>query len=219
LNLKNNASMLITRPKDDPTTNYLFYWAGLVIDEAKKRGFRVFDLKEKRANKKELSSFIKKMGPDLLFFNGHGDPDIITGCNQEALVQSNYNENITKDRLVYALACSAAAKLGTRCVKAGAQAFIGYKNLFIFLTEQTFITRPLEDQTAALFLEPSNIVTISLIKGNSAGDAYRRSQREFKRSIRKLLIDESPQTDKSSLRFLIWDMENQACLGDQSAKV
>lgn len=215
----NNFSILVTRPKNDLTTTYLFYWAGLVIEEAKKKGCRILDLREKRANKKEFCGIINKTKPELLFLNGHGNRNLITGHDQEILIQSNVNEDITKDSVVYALSCRVAETLGVKCVKKGARAFIGYKNDFIFLTEQAFITHPLDDQTAALFLEPSNLIVTSLIKGHSAGNSHNRSQQEYKKSIRKLVTSESLQEDKSSLRFLIWDMEAQICLGDQSARM
>ncbi|KKP92602.1 MAG: hypothetical protein UR98_C0022G0010 [Parcubacteria group bacterium GW2011_GWA1_36_12] len=215
----NNFSILVTRPKDDLTTNYLFSWASLVIKEVIKKGGQVFDLREKRANRKEFCSVIKKTNPKLIFLNGHGNKNAITGQGQEILIQSNDNEDITKDSVVYALSCSAASVLGSRCIQKGTKSFIGYKNDFIFLTEQSFITRPLDDQTAALFFEPSNLVINSLIKGRTVFESYNRSQKEFKRNIKKLLTSESLQKDQSSVRFLLWDMEHQVCLGDTATRV
>lgn len=215
----NNFSILVTRPKDDLTANYLFSWAGLVIKEAVKRGGQAFDLKEKRANRKEFCSVTKKTKPKLIFLNGHGNKNAITGQGQEILIQSNDNEDITKNSIVYALSCSAASILGLKCIQKGTRSFIGYKNDFIFLTEQSFITRPLDDKTATLFFEPSNLVVNSLIKGHTALDSYNRSQKEFKRNIRKLLTSESLQKDQSSVRFLLWDMDHQVCLGDAATKI
>ena len=217
--LRNNLSILATRPKDDLTTNYLFYWAGLVIEETIKKGCQVFDLREERANRKELCGIINKIKPELMFLNGHGNQNVITGHGQEVLIQSDDNEDITNGSIVYALSCRAAEILGVKCVQKGAKSFIGYKNDFIFLTEQSSITHPLDDRTAALFLHPSNLIVKSLIKGNTVIDSCKRSQDEFKRNIRKLSTSESPQEDKSSIRFLLWDMNYQVCLGDKSAKL
>ena len=217
--LRNNLSILATRPKDDLTTNYLFYWAGLVIEETIRKGCQIFDLKEKRANRKEFCGIINKIKPELLFLNGHGNRNVITGHDQEILIQSDDNEDITKGSIVYALSCRAAEILGLKCVQKGAKSFIGYKNDFIFLTEQSFITHPLSDRTAALFLRPSNLIVTSLIKGKTVIDSCKRSQDEFKRNIRKLSTSESPQEDKSSIRFLLWDMQAQVCLGNPEAKI
>jgi hypothetical protein len=214
-----NFSILVTRPKDDLTTNYLFSWAGLVIKEAIKKGGKVFDLKEKRANRKEFCGVVKKTKPKLIFLNGHGNKKAITGHDQKILIQSNDNEDITSGSIVYALSCSAASVLGSKCIQKGTKSFIGYKNDFIFLTEQSFITRPLDDKTATLFFEPSNLIINSLIKGHTALDSYNRSQKEFKHNIRKLLTSESLQKDQYSVRFLLWDMEHQVCLGDTVAKI
>ena len=65
--------LLITRPKYDDTTHYLFNWAKKVIELAHKKGIEVLDLKKERANKKELTSIISKKHPYLIFFNGHGN--------------------------------------------------------------------------------------------------------------------------------------------------
>lgn len=54
-----NKIFLITRPKHDPITHYLFYWSTKVIKLAKEKGIQVLDLQRERANKKELTSIIK----------------------------------------------------------------------------------------------------------------------------------------------------------------
>ena len=51
---------LITRPKYDITTHYLFYWSDKVLKSTAKKNIQVLDLQKKRANKKELVSIIKK---------------------------------------------------------------------------------------------------------------------------------------------------------------
>jgi hypothetical protein len=47
---------------------------------------------------------------------------------------------------------------------------------FIFCHDLDKISRPLEDKTAKLFLEPSNQVAISLLKGNTSGRSSERSK-------------------------------------------
>lgn len=214
-----NDVLLITRPRHDETTNYLYYWAEQVIKEAKKKNFNVIDLKEVKANSKDFSGRMKKIKPDLVFLNGHGSPDDVTGHNNEVLVSINKNEDLLKDKIVYALSCSSAKNLGKSSVAKGAKCFIGYEEDFVFLHEKDKTTMPDKDKTAELFLEPSNLVMKTLIKGNSAGESSKRSKDEFKRNIRKLLASESPQEDKSSVQWLYWDMLSQVCLGDTEAKL
>lgn len=214
-----NDTILITRPRHDETTNYLYYWAELVIREAEKRNFRIIDLKEERANLSDFSGRMKKVKPELVFFNGHGSPDVITGHNNEVLVDVNKNEIILKNKIVYALSCSSAKNLGKSSIATGAKSFIGYNEDFVFMHEKDYATRPIEDKTAGLFLEPSNLVMTSLIKGNSAQESSSRSKKQFRRNIRKLLASESPQEDMSPVQWLYWDMLGQVCLGDGEAKL
>ena len=79
------------------------------------------------------------------------------------------------------------------------------------------ITSPLKDETAKLFLEPSNELIISLLKENSAGESYKRSQIHFRNNFMKLLSSEASEEDAALARYLWWDMTHQVCLGDKSA--
>ena len=56
-----NKILLITRPQHDETTNYLYFWAESVIEEAKKRNFEVLDLKGRKANAKDFVGRMKKV--------------------------------------------------------------------------------------------------------------------------------------------------------------
>jgi len=213
------SSILVTRPRHDETTNYLYYWAKLVIEEAEKRNFKVLDLDEQKANLKDFSGRIKKVNPDLIFLNGHGSPTAIAGHNDEILVSVDKNESLLNDKITYALSCSSAKKLGQSSVKKGAKSFIGYKEDFIFMHEKDKSTRPTEDETAKLFLEPSNLLVTTLIKGNTSKEAFDRSQKEFNHNLRNLMTSESPQEDRSSIPWLYWDMIHQVCLGNAEAKI
>ena len=214
-----NKIILITRPKYDETTNYLYYWANLIVREAKKKNRQVLDLGGKKANLKDFSGRIKKTQPDFIVLNGHGSSDKITGHNGQTLLKANMNESLLNDKIGYALSCSSAKKLGKCLVEKGTKSFIGYKEDFIFLHEKDKSSQPLNDKTARLFFEPSNLVATTLIKGNTSKEAHNRSQKEFRRNIRRLMVSESPQVDKSSIPWLYWDMINQVCLGDGSAKI
>lgn len=76
-----------------------------------------------------------------------------------------------------------------------------------------------QDRTAKLFLEPSNQVVISLIKGNSAVQSHRNGKKAYLRNIQRLLTSESSSEDTTAVRYLIWNMTHQVCLGNQSASL
>jgi len=214
--MKNN--FLVTRPDHDLTTNYLHYFAGLVIKTAIKKGTTVIDLKGKRANKKEFVSIVRETQPALIFLNGHGNSRAVGGYNDEALVRSHENEILLRGRIVYALSCCSARDLGKNCVRTGTKAYLGYDDDFIFLFEENKVTQPLDDQTARMFLEPSNLIITSLLKGQTPSTSWGRSQEAFRKNIRKFLTSESPKEEKELIPYIMWDLNHQVCLGDKECK-
>ncbi|KKT36670.1 MAG: hypothetical protein UW22_C0034G0013 [Candidatus Gottesmanbacteria bacterium GW2011_GWB1_44_11c] len=110
-------------------------------------------------------------------------------------------------------------ELGPSCVKKGTTAYVGYTDDFIFLTEEAKESRPLTDKVAKLFLEPSNDVAISFIKGHSAGQANQRSKDYFKKNIKKLMTSDTPKEDRELIPYLLWDMDHQVCIGNEKAVI
>lgn len=209
--------ILITRPEYDYTTRYISAWAEKIINFAKTKGFSILDLHRQRAKRKELEGLIKKKDPSLIILNGHGNDNEVTGQDDEVLIGVNKNEDILNSRIIYALSCSSGKELGPASVGNGAKAYIGYDDSFVFMYTDSERTRPLQDKTAALFLEPSNQVAISLIKGNNVEFAHQNSKKAFLQNIQKLLTSQSSIEESSTLRYLLWDMQHQVCLGDISA--
>ena len=208
-------TLLVTRPFYDSTTSYLHYWNLNILSAAKSKNMKILDLDSKRANKKELMSVILKLNPDLVVLNGHGAGDMILGQDNEVLINVNENEYILKGCLVYALSCRSAQSLGPSSIKSGAKAYIGYTEDFVFFVSNQYSTRPQRDPTARLFLEPTNIVVNSLIKGHSAGEADRNGKKKFTENIQSVLSTKS--SDSYLARFLVWDMINQVCLGNKAS--
>ena len=160
--------ILITRPEHDDTTHYLSNWCKKVIEVIDAKGIKLFDLHRDKANKAEVASIIEKQCPGLIIFNGHGDDNCVTGDKNEPLIESGNNESLLKDKITYAVSCRSAKLLGPKSVAAGAKAYIGYDDDFVFVYSPDKITKPFLDESAKMFLEPSNELIISLIKKNSA---------------------------------------------------
>ena len=214
-----NRMLLVTRPNYDAATNYLFYWSKSIINLAKNKRIKVIDLTDKKANKSELINRLKKLKPSLLFFNGHGNENVIFGQDGEELITNHDKIDELKNTIIYSRSCASAKKLGQICVKNGVKVFIGYTEPFIFAYNPNLETRPLADKLAKLFLEPSNLVVSALLKNHQASKANTKSKEAFKRNIRKLLTSETTKENTSVLRFLIWDMKHQVCLGNKNARI
>lgn len=212
--------LLITRPKHDLTTRYISTWAQKVIEEAATRGHTVLDLPGSRARRDNIESMIAKQRPQLLFFNGHGNDGCVSGHDDEILIAAGENDAILTGALVYALSCRSARVLGVQSVNKGARAYIGYSDDFVFLiTTTTKQTRPADDRLAALFLDPSNQVVLSLLKGHTAQTAHSKAKRDYARTIQKLLTSETNRGDTVTVRYLHWNMRHLVYHGDGNAGV
>ncbi|MFH1376085.1 MAG: hypothetical protein ABIH25_00445 [Candidatus Woesearchaeota archaeon] len=216
-----NNNFLITRPNYDDATGYLFYYAKEVIDYAKKIGVEFFDLVRPKLTKTNFISLLDKKDPVLVLFNAHGDDKRIYGDKikdkEEVLIEEGKNNSVLFDRIVYARACYSGLSLGENCIgKKGC--FIGYRTPFSFLIDERWSAKPLNDKTAKLFLEPSNLIAISLLKGNRAEDAFDKSLNMMKKNMMKLMKVEKEPCTMASMMVLWNNMQGQTILGNKNAK-
>jgi len=208
---------LITRPNHDKVTEYLFTWGNKIIESDELKDIDFFDLQGKEATKGKVESYLSKQSPDVILFNGHGSPTQICGFKNEVLIENDINDFLLKGKVIYALACSSAAILGQSAIKKGAKSFVGYKRSFILFTDKTRETTPSKDHIAESFLEPSNRLSISILKGNSAEEASRKSKEEFKKEIAKYASSKSmPGADRIA-SALFWNMSNQVVLSNKES--
>lgn len=210
--------IIITLPRHDIVTEYLSQFSIEVEDEANKAGILIKSLKDKDVNLKEFEKVIKKLNYRIVFFNGHGNDREILG-HGEVLVKAGINESLLKDRIVYARACDAASFLGPECVKESKEGcFIGYDRKFKFYTDTQWAGNPLKDNLARLFLDPSNLVPISLIKGNTAATAHEKSKKSILKAINKVLRDK--QEGALQIAETLWNnYEGQILCGNPLASI
>ena len=213
--------MFVTRTDHDGGTSYQFYWTQSVIDSAEKRGFRVTDLKREKVNRKSVSGYLKTTKPGFIFFNGHGDDDVIYGHNGEIiLTTSSINE--LKGGITYARACGCVNKLGKEAVNSGCTAFIGYSDEFIIPWQHGRSTTPLKDAVAKPVMEASNAIAESLIKGSSVREAVEHSQRATLENLMDLLKKMEYRHDpdyNSTVEALVVNNARLTALGNLDAKI
>ena len=119
-------------------------------------------------------------------FNGHGSPTVITGHNNETILEYGNNEILVKNRLVYALSCDSASKLGLGCKRNNVKAFIGYGLPFMFIIDSNRSTSPLKDEFAAPFFRVSNSIPLGLLKGNSISEAIKKADTQLEKEVEYL---------------------------------
>jgi hypothetical protein len=204
-----NNLFVITIPTYDDTTEYLATWCDEVIEFAKAKRFKVFPLRDETAVRAEFEKRLKKHNPRFVMLNGHGNVDCVTGHNCEILLKSGENDDLMKNRIVYALSCWALSGLGKECAKSGTDAFIGYFLPFMFCFDPSRSATPAKDSIANSFRDASNAIPKALLKGNSVSEALFRSRTELNKQMERWNLDSSPDAEwvVSAL------MNNRDCLG------
>lgn len=211
--------LIVTRPQHDVPTNYLSCWAEEIIKLAKEKGLDVIDLVRDKANRKELEGRIRKLSPELIFLNGHGDEDCIAGHDDEILIKAEDNHYILKGKITYALACKSGKVLGRKISEGNEATYIGYSDDFIFISDNNYTAKPLSDPKARPFMESSNHVMVSLLKGHSAQEASEKSKNAFKEHLTKLMSSSADPDSSNTAKYLWWNLHNQVCLGNGEAKL
>lgn len=212
-----SKSILVTRPNHDQGTNYLFYWSKPIINFASAKGVNIFDLSSQKANLEKLISYLRKNNPEFVFFNGHGTENSICGFDNQVLIDINNCKNLLKDRIVYARCCSSGSILGPYSISHGIKAFIGYSKPFAFYISSDKITRPLEDKIASLFLEPSNLIPLTILKGDSAEFAHNKAINQMGKNLRYSLSSDASSEEKACAPLLFHNIKYQVILGVKSA--
>ncbi len=213
------AIFLITRSNHDLTNTYYFYWSGEVIQIGIQKKHKVLDLNKGKAVLKNLISYISKNNPSFLFLNGHGNKDCITGHLDQILFSPSTNPSLVKDKIIYARSCNAGATLGPLLVQKGAKAFIGYIHKFWIYTQENRTTRPLHDQMAKRFLKPSNLIAVSLLKGNTVNEANEKSISKMRKNLSFLLSGKAGQEGYEAAAYLWNNISGQKVIGDGSATI
>ena len=163
---------LITRPRYEETTHYLYVWTKDLITSGIKDG-SILNLETSKVTRKNLESYLKKNAPNNVIINGHGSATVVTGQDGEIIIESLKNDAILGNANVYLRACECALDLGKRIVANGAQGFIGYSQKFMFpIDPDNFMSRPLEDRWARPCMDASNAIIRSLPKNSSAREAH-----------------------------------------------
>lgn len=211
--------LLITRPEHDYATRYLSAWSEKLFDLIKSKGYLIIDLHRERANRKEIESVLSKRNPDLVIINGHGGDDAVAGHDNNLLIKAGDNSFLLSNKITYAISCRSARVLGKEIAQNAETAYIGYQDDFILLYLEKYRTRPAEDKLAGFFLDPSNLVMTTLLKGHITKEAVLRARQEFLRNIQKLLTSKTSSDKYSALRYLVWDMRNLTFCGDKNKKL
>ena len=93
------ACVLFSRPSDDVTLSYLFFYSKDLVSISDSIGHKTINKELENANRRILISVIKKQNPDLIMFSGHGSPTEICGHKQEVIISSEENSELLKNTI------------------------------------------------------------------------------------------------------------------------
>jgi hypothetical protein len=125
------------------------------------------------------------------------------------VILDNENAELTKGKIIYALACDSLAELGETAVEKGAEAYIGYKASFMFIRDPSREGVPNKDRNALPFKRVCAALINSLVFGMNVGKAIEMTKEEYRRLIRSYgTSEDDPYGDTPLIRFaLAWDLE------------
>ncbi len=212
--------LLITCPEHDDATSYLTYFSRSILKESLTKSLKVKKIMDKNLNMKDFSKIMDKLDYKLVVLNGHGLPDSIYGYKQNIIIKLGKNDKQLKERIVYARSCNAGMLLGPECMKKTKEGcFIGYNLPFVFFMDEKWTTNPNNDKVAGLFLEPSNLVPISIIKGHTSLEAHNNGKRQMLKTMEKLLKNKQEEETSFYLDALWNNYNGQAIFGNNEAKL
>lgn len=171
-------SFLITRPDFDDTTAYCLAWSGQLINEANDRGFAILDLRKEKATLEEFEGRMKLPAVIFVMLNGHGTLFTVEGDKGSMLLEYGKNEHLTKGKIIFARSRYSLEKLGGSCAQSGALGYVGYSRPFFFVLDSAQGAHPLNDELAKPCFIASNLVALSIIKGQAISEAVRKSREE-----------------------------------------
>lgn len=212
-----SRSLLITRPNHDPATNLLFHWSGPVLAEAQRKHIQAFDLFGEKATRKNFESYCKAHIPKLIFLNGHGNAECVMGWDTEVVVDTASSGSLFGEAILFARSCDSALKLGRTMIRKGLTAFIGYTRKYIAAYTRGKEHQPLSDKLAALFIEPSNLIVTTILKGHTAKEANDRSKLAMIKNFRYMLSSAATYEEQFASRWMWSNIKSQVLLGDENA--
>ena len=177
-------SILAIRPSVGRTSNdplrYTHYWTGMVLDEARKRGYNVVDMRDELATGDHVIPRLRQMtrkGPVFILGSGHGHADEFTGQNLDVVFDEDTSLDLNGSP-VYLMSCQTAKSLGQRLVtQNNASAFLGYSEDYLLTSGDI---KDVEfDPTVQSFMQMFTVPALTMVWGGSMEDGMRNAMKTY----------------------------------------
>ncbi|RJQ20246.1 hypothetical protein C4580_04380 [Candidatus Woesearchaeota archaeon] len=212
-------NLIITRPNHDVETSYLHSFSKPIIKKLKgNKDIHTSNLEGTKANRSEFEKALLKTQAALVFLNGHGNTQSVWGHNDQPLLDFD-NVKLTKDKIIYALACDSLIELGEKSIRNGAKAYIGYGAAFMCVKDESRTSSPDIDMNAEPFRRACNTLIEALIEGTRVEKAVQLTRKEYIKSIKAYgTSEDDPYGDAPLIGFaLTWNLDCLNHVGDGKA--
>jgi hypothetical protein len=169
----------------------------------------------------QLFSFLARRLPfqlsapqsDIIIGAGHGSKTSFTGQNESVILEvGKYNPREVRGKVIKLLSCQTGVSLGPDLIKNGAQAFLGYKDDYVWVMDSDLASTPWADEMAGTCLLPVVDGLNALLDGKTAKEAFEVELQGYTRNA----AAEEDALIKSCLGF---NYDNAVLLGDTAARV
>lgn len=215
----NVATVLMIANPSDTATRIGHYYMRLFAEHAAKLGHTV--IFQKTPTLQALYKAITTYDPKLVVANGHGGfKSLSVGSNVLIGIRSydeathrkidNQNPEWFRGRIVILATCNAGRELAQGLINYGAEAVMGFREPFIFMSDDTVEVH--RDMAAKPFFLSLLQPALQLVNGASFGQAIQATNDAFTH-----YYEES--TDKDSRKYLLFDRENLVAMGNFSVRL
>lgn len=150
---------------------------------------------------------------DIIIWVGHGDEVSFTGQNEAVILEvGKYNPREVKGKVIKLISCQTGVALGPDLIKNGANAFLGYKDDYVWVMDADLASTPWADELAGTCLLPVVNGLNALLDGKTAAESLEIELEGYTRNA----AAEEDDLIKSCLEF---NHDNAVLLGDTAARV
>lgn len=169
----------------------------------------------------QLFSFLARRLPfqlsapqsDIIIGTGHGSKTSFTGQNEAVILEvGRYNPREIRGKVIKLLSCQTGVALGPDLIKNGADAFLGYKDDYVWVMDADLASTPWADDLASTCLLPVIDGINALLDGKTAREAFEVEREGYLRNA----AAEEDALIKSCIEF---NHDNAVLLGDPAARV
>jgi len=185
------------------------------VDYLHARGISLDDLRAADAVRTKVLDSLARNDPIWLIMLGHGNSDLLTGQGYDRIFWTCNNIEL-RGRVIFALSCVTAAKLGPDSVDKGATCYMGYADTFSW--SQEAVQDPLVDRIGKSFFEPVLELIYRLADGSTTGEAFKASLDKWNYWINYWSRSTDPFAP-AVLMLLLHDRECQNLIGDENVRV